>query len=185
MALNHSTWAEGSVVIARQPPPEPAPVVDLQALQAASGVLEDKMNQDSAAVPDFGEMLTIRAYICPCTLCIVLMAWQQLAVQIRECTAFSTTTTAYPSRSDGSWEYQTRSSNTTRVRGRKILKYCFHPISIVHVATQQSTNMGLLPEIERVWITVDHQLILWDYVEGFAVFVRYVCVALTHSSVRN
>jgi nuclear pore complex protein Nup155 len=26
--------------------------------------------------------------------------------------------------------------------------------------------MGIIPEIERVWITVDHQLILWDYVEG-------------------
>jgi hypothetical protein len=33
----------------------------MQALQAASGVLQDKMNQDASAVPDLGEMLTIRA----------------------------------------------------------------------------------------------------------------------------
>jgi hypothetical protein len=58
---NHSTWAGRSLVMARQPPPEPAPVVDLQALQAASGVLQEKMNQDASAVPDLGEMLTIRA----------------------------------------------------------------------------------------------------------------------------
>jgi hypothetical protein len=53
--------------MARQPPPEPAPVVDLQALQAASGVLQEKMNQDASAVPDFGEMLTIRTCICIAT----------------------------------------------------------------------------------------------------------------------
>ena len=27
--------------------------------------------------------------------------------------------------------------------------------------------MGLIPEIERVWITIDHKLFLWDYVEGY------------------
>ena len=27
--------------------------------------------------------------------------------------------------------------------------------------------MGLLPEIERVWIAIDHNLFLWDYVEGY------------------
>jgi hypothetical protein len=62
LAPNHSTWAGGSLVVARPSPQEPAPVVDLQALQAASGVLQDKMNQDASAVPDLGEMLTIRAW---------------------------------------------------------------------------------------------------------------------------
>ncbi|PCH33730.1 nucleoporin [Wolfiporia cocos MD-104 SS10] len=33
-------------------------------------------------------------------------------------------------------------------------------------STNVSSHMGLLPEIERVWITVDHDLFLWDYVEG-------------------
>lgn len=26
--------------------------------------------------------------------------------------------------------------------------------------------MGLFPEIERAWITVDHRLFLWDYEDG-------------------
>jgi nuclear pore complex protein Nup155 len=29
-----------------------------------------------------------------------------------------------------------------------------------------TSHMGLIPEIERVWITIDHKLFLWDYVEG-------------------
>ena len=28
--------------------------------------------------------------------------------------------------------------------------------------------MGLFPEIERAWITVDHRLFLWDYQDGYA-----------------
>lgn len=26
--------------------------------------------------------------------------------------------------------------------------------------------MGLLPEIDRAWITINHKLFLWDYVDG-------------------
>ena len=26
--------------------------------------------------------------------------------------------------------------------------------------------MGLLPEIERAWVTVDHRLLLWDWSDG-------------------
>ncbi|KAJ7596975.1 nucleoporin [Mycena floridula] len=29
-----------------------------------------------------------------------------------------------------------------------------------------NSHMGLLPEIERVWISIDHKLFLWDYMEG-------------------
>ncbi|KAI0695140.1 nucleoporin [Cytidiella melzeri] len=29
-----------------------------------------------------------------------------------------------------------------------------------------TTHMGLLPELERVWISIDHNLFLWDYMEG-------------------
>ncbi|KAH9944478.1 nucleoporin [Epithele typhae] len=35
-----------------------------------------------------------------------------------------------------------------------------------YTSTQLATHMGLLPEIERVWIAIDHNLFLWDYVEG-------------------
>ncbi|KZT06007.1 nucleoporin [Laetiporus sulphureus 93-53] len=33
-------------------------------------------------------------------------------------------------------------------------------------STKVTTHMGLMPEIERVWITIDHHLFLWDYIEG-------------------
>ncbi|EGO04780.1 hypothetical protein SERLA73DRAFT_164639 [Serpula lacrymans var. lacrymans S7.3] len=32
--------------------------------------------------------------------------------------------------------------------------------------TNVTSHMGLLPGIERVWISIDHKLFLWDYVEG-------------------
>ncbi|CCM05199.1 uncharacterized protein FIBRA_07408 [Fibroporia radiculosa] len=32
--------------------------------------------------------------------------------------------------------------------------------------TSVTSHMGLMPEIERVWITIDHNLFLWDYIEG-------------------
>ncbi|KAG9222729.1 hypothetical protein CCMSSC00406_0004643 [Pleurotus cornucopiae] len=33
-------------------------------------------------------------------------------------------------------------------------------------STNVTSHMGLIPEIERVWISIDHKLFLWDYVEG-------------------
>ncbi|KAH9950428.1 nucleoporin [Amylocystis lapponica] len=32
--------------------------------------------------------------------------------------------------------------------------------------TNVTSHMGLMPEIERVWISIDHNLFLWDYIEG-------------------
>lgn len=29
-----------------------------------------------------------------------------------------------------------------------------------------NSYMGIIPELERVFITIDHSLFLWDYVEG-------------------
>ena len=36
-------------------------------------------------------------------------------------------------------------------------------------ATSVTTHMGLMPELERVWISIDHNLFLWDYTEGCVV----------------
>ncbi|KAJ7487525.1 nucleoporin [Mycena galericulata] len=33
-------------------------------------------------------------------------------------------------------------------------------------STNVNSHMGLMPEIERAWISIDHKLFLWDYVEG-------------------
>lgn len=35
--------------------------------------------------------------------------------------------------------------------------------------------MGLMPEIERVWISIDHNLFLWNYLEGYV--VSYLIIA--------
>ncbi|OSD03533.1 nucleoporin [Trametes coccinea BRFM310] len=35
-----------------------------------------------------------------------------------------------------------------------------------YTSTNLATHMGLLPEIDRVWIAIDHNLFLWDYVDG-------------------
>ncbi|KAH7883515.1 nucleoporin [Phlebopus sp. FC_14] len=32
--------------------------------------------------------------------------------------------------------------------------------------TNVTSHMGLLPEVERVWISIDHKLFLWNYIEG-------------------
>ena len=38
-------------------------------------------------------------------------------------------------------------------------------------ATQMQSHMGLLPQLERAWISIDSGLFLWDYIDGY-VFVR-------------
>ena len=35
------------------------------------------------------------------------------------------------------------------------------------IAAHVTTHMGILPDIERVWVTVDHKLFLWDYNDGY------------------
>ncbi|KAI0824272.1 nucleoporin [Trametes gibbosa] len=35
-----------------------------------------------------------------------------------------------------------------------------------YTSTNLATHMGLLPDIDRVWIAIDHNLFLWDYVDG-------------------
>ncbi|KAA1468695.1 nucleoporin [Dentipellis sp. KUC8613] len=32
--------------------------------------------------------------------------------------------------------------------------------------TEVASHMGIIPEIEKAWIAIDHKLFLWDYVEG-------------------
>lgn len=42
---------------------KPIPAVDLPALQSAGRVLHDQLVKDAQAVPELGDMLTIRAYL--------------------------------------------------------------------------------------------------------------------------
>jgi hypothetical protein len=54
---------------------------------------------------------------------------------------------------------------------------CFPVPDMAYTAlvTSMISHMGLLPEIERAWISYDHKLFLWDYVDG--------CVLIYKSSV--
>jgi nuclear pore complex protein Nup155 len=36
----------------------------------------------------------------------------------------------------------------------------------VRADSSLNSYMGIIPELERVFITIDHSLFLWDYVEG-------------------
>ena len=33
--------------------------------------------------------------------------------------------------------------------------------------------MGLMPDIDRVWITIDSNLFLWDYIDGYVLHLKY------------
>ncbi|GAA5918079.1 hypothetical protein JCM8208_001213, partial [Rhodotorula glutinis] len=35
-----------------------------------------------------------------------------------------------------------------------------------HDLTQSRCSMGLLPEIDRAWVSIDHRLLLWDWADG-------------------
>lgn len=35
------------------------------------------------------------------------------------------------------------------------------------IVTQSRCSMGLLAEIDRAWVTVDHRLLLWDWSDGY------------------
>lgn len=39
-------------------------------------------------------------------------------------------------------------------------------LRVWYIAASVTTHMGLMPELERVWISIDHNLFLWDYTEG-------------------
>lgn len=40
---------------------------------------------------------------------------------------------------------------------------------MVGLGASVTSHMGLMPEIERAWISIDHKLFLWDYVDGSVV----------------
>ena len=45
---------------------KPAPTVDLPALQGAGRVIHEQLVKDAQAVPELGDMLTIRVFYVPC-----------------------------------------------------------------------------------------------------------------------
>lgn len=51
--------------------------------------------------------------------------------------------------------------NTRRTRAQ-LTRSRLHMLAV----TRSRCSMGLLPEIERAWVTVDHRLLLWDWSDG-------------------
>ena len=147
---------------------KPAALLDLPALQAASRVLQEQLAKDAQTVPDLGDMLTIRTFF----VFLSINSWRvinpflrpQLASSLQLHTRFSRMTTVSHFR-NGDWlGYQKGSSNITTVRA---LSFCIiNSGSDLRAATKVTSHMGLMPEIERVWISIDHNLFLWDYVQG-------------------
>lgn len=54
-------------------------------------------------------------------------------------------------------------------------------------AADSSLNsyMGIIPELERVFITIDQSLFLWDYVEGYVLIFILCHSMLTPEQTRN
>lgn len=100
-----------------QPPPKPAPTLDLPALQDASRVLQDQFAKDARLVPDLGESLTVRA----CNSCLgpsalLLIYILQLGRRLRSRTVSLQMTLAYSSRNGGSSTFQRNYGHITPVR---------------------------------------------------------------------
>ncbi len=63
-----------SVVKATQLPLKPIPTLDLPALQSASRVIQEQLVKDAQAVPELGDMLTIRELVVPHSLSVMLIS---------------------------------------------------------------------------------------------------------------
>lgn len=141
--------------------PQPPPVVDIPALQSASRVLQDQLVKDAQIIPDLGEMFTSCA--SKPLLCQLFTNFRSLQLVSQPRTASFPMTIASPIKNDVWLEYQKAYSNTIQVR----LSASLELLELTGtLATNVTSHMGLIPELERVWITIDHKLFLWDYVEG-------------------
>ncbi|KAI0094802.1 nucleoporin [Irpex rosettiformis] len=113
--------------------PKSVPSLDLPALQSASRVLQDQLVKDAQAVPELGDMLSIRNFIAG----------------LPNSASYS----VFPD------DYRVPFQKRRLVGIPETLFQHYNTASV-------TTHMGLMPELERVWISIDHNLFLWDYMEG-------------------
>ncbi len=142
-----------------------ATAVDLPALQNASRVLLDQLARDAQSIPDYGDSLTAckSSDFAPYARHLDSSLFRQLGVMSRRRTAYFRMIYASHIRKNALWEYPTVYFNTMTVRIKVVSSYfASHSASGANV----NSHMGLIPEIERVWISIDHKLFLWDYVDG-------------------
>lgn len=146
--------------------PRPTPAVDLPALQNASRVLHGQLLKDAQAVPELGDMLATRK-----TPKFMRSTDYELTNNIAGMPS-STSYSVFPD--DHRVPFQKR-----RLIGipESLFQYynSTHPYAEDYshantlAAIDVTTHMGLMPELERVWISIDHNLFLWDYLGKYVV----------------
>ncbi|PFH50805.1 hypothetical protein AMATHDRAFT_75380 [Amanita thiersii Skay4041] len=127
---------------------QPAPV-DLPALQAASRFLHEQFAKDAQSIPDYGDMLTARMSFPPSAPRRVHLTSPLLSAGVQVSASYS----VFPD--DIRVPYQKK-------------RFIGIPDGLFQYYDSANVNshMGLMPDIERVWISIDHKLFLWDYVDG-------------------
>jgi len=136
--------------------------VDLGTLQSASRVLQERLAQDSNVIPDLGDMLMSRMWrnsIFSYLLTVILAAAGQVSASYS------------PLLDDLRVPFQKKKFVGIPEGLFQYYESKFSPLVsygelIRDPATNVVSHMGLMPEIERAWISIDHKLFLWDYVDG-------------------
>ncbi|KAI0313508.1 nucleoporin [Amylostereum chailletii] len=130
------------------PPPKAPPTLDLSALQTASRVLQEHLAKDAQSVPDLGDMLTLRRLAH-----INILTTRPLIPSLLAGGQSSALYSVFPD--DYRVPFQKR-----RLIGIPEGLFQFYN------TTDVVSHMGLISELDRVWVAIDHKLLLWDYVEG-------------------
>lgn len=98
---------------------------------------------------------------------------QQARLEIMSC---RTIPPGNRSQSHGLSIFQMRSSRNTIVCPAHECTIYWQEITSILIVLECRCYMGLFPEIERAWITVDHRLFLWDYQDGRVRSIARKCV---------
>ncbi|KAG6862386.1 hypothetical protein C0995_011826 [Termitomyces sp. Mi166 len=127
-------------------PAQPDPV-DLLALQNAGRVVQERITKDTTIIPDLGDTLASCAAMFYCS--------GYSLTELAASGQVSASYTVYPN------DYRAPFQKRKFVGIPEDLFEHFNAVSGV-------SHVGLMPEIERAWISYDHKLFFWDYVDGFA-----------------
>lgn len=141
---------------------QPPPVVDLDVLQAASRVLQEQLLKDAQIIPDHGEMFAYSAYPRPHLVEPPVFSCETAGSSGQYSVFPDDYRVPFLKRKlagvpEGLFQYFTGASSSCVAR-RSVLT--------PRLVANAISHMGLMPEIDRAWVTIDNKLFLWDYVEG-------------------
>lgn len=151
-----------------QAQPKVSPV-DLPALQNASRVLLNQFSKDFQIIPDIGETLTTRMWQIKYTLFFLTFnpAGGQASASysvFRDDIRVPFQKRRFVGIPDGLFQYYDSEYSV-------LFQIPFNDTTL---GASVTSHMGLMPEIERVWISIDHKLFLWDYNDGCVNFTFIV-----------